>query len=294
MPERIGRFRIVGKLGEGGMGVVYAAHDLELGRPVAIKMITGPEDETARRRFRREAKAAARVRHPNVCQLYDIGEEAGELYLVLELLEGESLAARLKRGPLPVPEAIQLSLDVLSALAALHELAIVHRDLKPSNIFVTSHGAKLLDFGLARDMAVSLWTEDNTHSAITSAGTLVGTPHYMSPEQLRGEAVDERSDIFSAGVLLFEMVAGRRPFPGNTPAQIFHATGTSPRGLAQGPDPGRRGPASACQDARGALPQRFGDAGGASPSTEYGGNGREPARQESAPPDGPALPHPAL
>src|SRR5687767_188215 len=151
LPARIGRYAITGKLGQGGMGVVYAARDERLERTVALKTIASAGgDETARKRFWREARAAASVNHPNVCHLYEIGEDLGELFIVMELLQGEALAERLRRGPLSVAEALPIGLEVLAALSALHARGIVHRDLKPSNVFLTPHGVKLLDFGLAR------------------------------------------------------------------------------------------------------------------------------------------------
>src|SRR5438034_8396267 len=151
LPARIGRYAIARKLGEGGMGVVYAARDERLERTVALKTMSSlVNDETARKRFWREARAAASVNHPNVCQIYEIGEDHGELFIAMELLEGEALAERLRRGSLSVSETVPIGLGVLAALPALHARGIVHRDLKPSNVFVTPHGVKLLDFGLAR------------------------------------------------------------------------------------------------------------------------------------------------
>src|SRR5258706_2767541 len=150
MRERVGSFRLISGLGEGGMGVVYAAQDERLGRRVAIKMIRETSAaSSARERFWREARAAARISHPNVCQIYDVGEEEGELWIAMELLEGQSLASRLTPGPLPLSDAGPIVLSMLSALEALHQRQIVHRDLKPSNVFLTPHGVKLLDFGLA-------------------------------------------------------------------------------------------------------------------------------------------------
>src|SRR5262245_15010041 len=206
------------------MGVVYHAHDEQLDRPVAIKVVAAAqENEVGRQRLQREAKAAARIRHPHICQIYDIGEERGAPFIAMELLEGESLCERLARGALPVPEAIGLALQVLDALKTLHEHGIVHRDLKPSNVFIGTHGAKLLDFGLARQTTMSGSGNTLTASPLTQEGAAVGTPHYMSPEQFRGEPVDARSDLFSAGVMLFEMLAGKRPFSGRTDVDVYHA-----------------------------------------------------------------------
>ena len=150
-PERIGSYRITGKLGEGGMGVVYSAHDSRLNRSVALKVIrTSSDEQELRKRFLREGQSAARVNHPNICLVYDIGDEQGQPYLVMELLEGESLATRLERGTLALAEAIEVSLGILAALSALHRSQVLHRDLKPSNVFLSTHGIKLLDFGLAK------------------------------------------------------------------------------------------------------------------------------------------------
>ena len=219
---RIGHYEIARKLGEGGMGVVYAARDERLERTVALKTMSSlAKDETARRRFWREARAAASVNHPNICQIYEIGEDGGELFIAMELLEGEALGERLQRGPLSIAETMPVGLGMLAALAALHTRGIVHRDLKPSNVFLTPHGVKLLDFGLARpelDPAVSMAT------GLTQAGTVMGTPRYMAPEQLTGDAVDARSDLFAAGAILFEMLSGRPAFGGRTVAEVMHAT----------------------------------------------------------------------
>jgi serine/threonine protein kinase/tetratricopeptide (TPR) repeat protein len=223
LPARIGPYGISRKLGEGGMGVVYAAHDERLERSVAVKTLSSVgRDETARRRFWREARAAASVNHPNICHIYEIGEDAsGELFIAMELLDGESLAGRLERGALGVSEAVPIALGILAALSALHARGIVHRDLKPSNVFLTPHGVKLLDFGLARpEVDATL----NTATALTFAGVLVGTPRYMAPEQATGAPVDARTDLFAAGAILFEMLAGRPAFTGRSTIEILHAT----------------------------------------------------------------------
>jgi eukaryotic-like serine/threonine-protein kinase len=222
LPARIGRYAIDRKLGEGGMGVVYAARDDRLGRSIALKTLSAPAgDETARQRLWREARAAASVNHPNVCQIYEVGEDAGRLFIAMELLEGEALAERLRRGPLSTSEAIPLGLGMLSALAALHARGIVHRDLKPSNVFLTVHGVKLLDFGLARpELDGSLGPD----AGLTRTGIVMGTPRYMAPEQVTGDAIDARSDLFAAGAILFEMLAGRPAFGGRTIAEVLHAT----------------------------------------------------------------------
>ena len=222
---RIGRYAIERKLGQGGMGIVYAAKDERLERVVALKTMTAlAADDTARKRFWREARAAAAVNHPNVCQLYEIGEEAGELFIAMELLDGESLSDRLKRGPLSVADTVPVGLGILSALAALHARGIVHRDLKPSNVFLTAHGVKLLDFGLARPSESAPAESLATGPDLTRTGMMVGTPRYMAPEQIAGEALDARSDLFAAGAILFEMLAGRPAFTGRTIVEILHAT----------------------------------------------------------------------
>jgi non-specific serine/threonine protein kinase len=222
VPVRIGRYAIARKIGEGGMGVVYAAHDDRLGRTIALKTMSAiARDEPARRRFWREARAAASVNHPNICQIYEVGEDAGELFMAMELLEGEALADRLGRGPMSVADAVPIGLGILTALSALHARGIVHRDLKPSNVFLTPHGVKLLDFGLASfDM-----TMEGAASAATrtQTGVVMGTPRYMAPEVVRGEPVDTRTDLFAAGAILFEMLSGRPAFAGRTAVEIVHS-----------------------------------------------------------------------
>ncbi len=218
----IGPYEVVRKIGEGGMGVVYAARDSRLDRLVAVKMLReGIGSEQARLRFWREARAAAGVSHPNICQVFEVGETEGRLYLVMELLEGEPLGERLRRGPLPEREAISTALGVLAALDAIHRRELVHRDLKPSNVFLTPHGPKVLDFGLAR------WTQSESEPSmlknLTQPGSVLGTPRYMSPEQLQGLPVESPSDIFAAGVLLYEMLAGKPAFNGDTVMAIFHS-----------------------------------------------------------------------
>src|SRR6266542_5829697 len=222
VPARIGHYAITRKLGQGGMGVVYAARDERLGRSVALKTMASPSrDDTARLRFWREARAAASANHPNICQIYEIGEDGGELFIAMELLEGESLADRLRRGALSVSEALPIALDILAALSELHARGIVHRDLKPSNVFLTRHGVKVLDFGLAR---AELDTSTVMLTDLTGVGIVMGTPRYMAPEQVRGEPVDARCDLFAAGAILFEMLTGRPAFDGRTAAEVLHAT----------------------------------------------------------------------
>ena len=222
VPARIGHYEIERKIGEGGMGVVYAARDQRLARTIALKMLSAPApDETARQRLWREARAAASVNHPNICQIYEIGEDAGRVFIAMELLDGEALAARLERGALTAAESVPIGLGILSALAALHARGIVHRDLKPSNVFLTAHAVKLLDFGLAQP---ELGVGDGLAAGLTRTGVVMGTPRYMSPEQVAGEPVDLRSDLFAAGTILFEMLAGRPAFAGRSIVEVLHAT----------------------------------------------------------------------
>src|SRR5687768_11471443 len=222
---RIGHYAVTRKLGEGGMGVVYAARDERLQRTVALKTISAlSPDETVRRRFWREARAAASVNHPNVCHIYEIGEHQGDLFIAMELLEGEALAERLRRGALSVAEAMPIGLEILAALQALHARGVIHRDLKPSNVFLTPHGVKLLDFGLARTRDSEVARSLGSITDLTHTGTMIGTPRYMAPEQVTGEAIDARSDLFAAGLILFEMLAGRPAFGGRTVVDVLHAT----------------------------------------------------------------------
>jgi non-specific serine/threonine protein kinase len=204
------------------MGIVYAARDERLERSVALKTISSIADsDTARKRFWREARAAASVNHPNVCQIHEIGEDNGTLFIAMELLEGESLAERLRRGPLAVADAVPVAVGMLAALAALHQRGLVHRDVKPSNVYLTPHGVKLLDFGLARRDTV---TPTDVTAALTQPGFAIGTPRYMAPEQVAEDEVDARADIFAASAILFEMLAGRPAFSGKTMVDVLHAT----------------------------------------------------------------------
>ncbi|HEY6554277.1 MAG TPA: protein kinase, partial [Vicinamibacteria bacterium] len=222
-PERIGRYTILHKLGQGGMGIVYAAEDPSLGRRVALKTITHP-DEESRMRFRREARAAASVNHPHACQIFEIGEDTGRLFIAMELLDGEPLSDKLKRGPLALGEALGLGREMLSALSALHAQGVVHRDLKPSNVFLTPHGTKVLDFGLARPLPRASTGSPLPDSDLTRSGFMVGTPRYMAPEQILGDAIDARVDLFAAGAVLFEAVAGRPAFAGTKAVDVMQAT----------------------------------------------------------------------
>ena len=216
------------------MGVVYEADDERLKRTVALKlMLSLGHDETSRRRFWREARAAASVNHPHVCQVYEVGEDGGTLFIAMELLEGEPLSKTLRRGPLSVDQALPIAVDMLAALAAIHARGIVHRDLKPSNVFFTPHGVKLLDFGLARP---ELQTTQDSLDSLTHSGAIFGTPGYMAPELITGEPGDARSDLFAVGAILFEMLAGRPAFGGRTVIAVVNATLTEqPPALAGSP-----------------------------------------------------------
>jgi serine/threonine-protein kinase len=203
------------------MGVVYAARDERLARTVALKLMSPvAQGDVARQRFWREARAAASLNHPNVCQIYEIGEDGGTLFIAMELLEGESLSDGLRRGPLHFVEALRVAAGMLAALSALHGRGLVHRDLKPSNVFLAPHGVKLLDFGLARPEPGGL----SATIDLTRSGVVIGTPRYMAPEQVAGGAVDARADLFAAGAILFEMLAGRPAFAGETVVDVLHAT----------------------------------------------------------------------
>jgi eukaryotic-like serine/threonine-protein kinase len=215
---RLGHYEVIGMIGSGGMGEVYRAHDPRLGREVAIKTLRSA-GAVARARLWREARAAASVSHPSVCQIHDVGETSDNIYLVMELLTGEPLSHRLKDGALSVDEAIQVALKILEALTALHTRDIVHRDLKPSNVFLTDSGVKLLDFGLARSRRAVAETD----MTITQAGTIVGTPRYMAPEQWGEGTPDPRSDLFTTGSLLFEMLTGTPAFSGDDLMHVYHS-----------------------------------------------------------------------
>jgi eukaryotic-like serine/threonine-protein kinase len=207
------RFRIVKFIAAGGMGEVYKAEDTRLDRMVALKFLPKElaEDRQSLDRFRREAKAASALNHPNICTVYDFGEDGGRTFIAMEYLEGETLSSRLEKGPVPLSEALQLAIDIASALATAHRKGIIHRDLKPGNIMVTGTGAMLLDFGLAKPQR-TVGPDEETLSMLTGQLQVVGTLPYMSPEQLHGKEVDVRSDIFAFGTVLYEALTGRRAF----------------------------------------------------------------------------------
>jgi eukaryotic-like serine/threonine-protein kinase len=237
--SKLGPYEILSPIGAGGMGEVYRARDARLGRDVAIKVLpqhlsSNPE---LKERFEREARAISSLNHPRICTLYDIGHQDGVDFLVMEFLEGETLADRLRKGPLPMKESLKIAMDVCDALQAAHRSGIIHRDLKPGNIMLAKNGAKLMDFGLAKAMASGVApsapllsaamtmtvSEASPISPLTSAGAIVGTIQYMSPEQIEGKNADARSDLFALGAVLYEMTTGKRPFDGKSQISVAGA-----------------------------------------------------------------------
>lgn len=233
---RLGPYEIEAPLGAGGMGEVFKARDTRLDRTVAVKILAPAvaADVEFRQRFDREARSISALDHPHICALYDVGDHEGTAYLVMQYLEGESLATRLARGPLPLPDALKIGTEIAGALDAAHRRGIVHRDLKPGNIMLTKAGARLLDFGLAKSggatphsgaapTILAAGPAQTSPASITAQGTILGTFQYMAPEQLEGEDADARTDLFAFGAVLYEMVTGRRAFTGKTQASLIGA-----------------------------------------------------------------------
>ena len=218
---RLGPYEILAPLGAGGMGEVYRARDTRLDRTVAVKILPShlSSDATLRQRFEHEAKAISSLNHPHICALYDVGHQDGTHFLVMEYLEGETLAKLLEKGQLPLAQVLKYGVEIADALDKAHHSGIVHRDLKPGNIMITKSGAKLLDFGLAKAVVplatgATLTVAAMRTTPVTHQGTIVGTFQYMSPEQIEGKETDGRSDIFSFGAVLYEMLTGQRAFQG--------------------------------------------------------------------------------
>src|SRR3989475_9722760 len=227
---KLGPYEIVSPLGAGGMGEVYHARDTRLGRDVAIKILPQQlsKDPVRKQRFEREAKTISGLNHPHICTLHDVGSQDGVDYLVMECVEGETLAKRLEKGPLPLDQVLKYGTQIADALDKAHRSGVVHRDLKPGNIMLTSTGVKLLDFGLAKPAAppltgATLSAVATQTSAVTEQGTIVGTFQYMSPEQVEGKELDGRSDVFPLGAVLYETLTGQRAFPGKSQLSVASA-----------------------------------------------------------------------
>src|SRR5882672_5096691 len=239
---KLGPYEIESPLGAGGMGEVYRARDTRLDRTVAIKILPShlADDAQAKQRFEREAKAISSLNHPHICTLHDVGSQNGISYLVMEHVQGESLDTRLKKGPLPLKQALECAVQICDALEKAHRAGIVHRDLKPGNVMLTASGAKLLDFGLAKPAAAMFGAQNASSggnltpstptmnlsalgapvATLTQQGSIVGTFQYMAPEVLQGQEADGRSDIFSFGCVLYEMITGRRAFEGKSQISV--------------------------------------------------------------------------
>src|SRR5262245_4009514 len=227
--NRLGPYEILGAPLTGGMGEVYEAQDTRLGRVVAIKVLPAEVagDPELKQRFVRECRILATLSHPNICSVFDVGEQDGVDFLVMEYLDGETLAARLKKGPLTTDIALQIAIQIGSGLEAAHRAGIIHRDLKPRNVMLTKTGAKLLDFGLAKarlpqTSAVEA-SAPTTSPDLTARGLILGTMHYLAPEQIEGPKADARADLFAFGVVLYEMLTGKKPFTGGSQAFLFNA-----------------------------------------------------------------------
>jgi len=228
---RLGPYEVTALIGAGGMGEVYQARDTRLDRTVAIKVLPSDVagDPELRARFEREAHAVAALDHPHICGIYDVGSVDGTHYLVMPHLDGQTLAARLEKGPLPLDQAVKMAIEIADALDKAHRQGITHRDLKPANIMLTKTGAKLLDFGLAKltaptgPISMSAMGTSATAMSGTAQGTLLGTLPYMAPEQVEGREADARSDIWALGAVIYETVTGTRPFQGDTPASVIGA-----------------------------------------------------------------------
>lgn len=223
---RLGPYEVISRVGAGGMGEVFKARDTRLERSVAIKIL--PQEFAAnahlRLRFEREAKSISQLNHPHICTLHDIGRENETTYLVMEFVEGETIADRLRRGSLSISDAMRFGAEIADALDSAHRIGVVHRDVKPGNIMISKSGVKLLDFGLAKEIESSGSADDATeHKPLTEEGAIVGTVPYMAPEQLTGERSDARTDIFALGVVLYEMIAGKRAFEGKSRSSLIGA-----------------------------------------------------------------------
>ena len=232
----LGPYEVVAPIGAGGMGEVYQARDTRLDRTVAVKLLSAADPNPERlQRFRREARAVSRLNHPNICALFDISEQDGKPFLVMEYVSGETLAKRIEAGPLPVSQVLRYGMEIATALDCAHREGIVHRDLKPANVMITRDGVKLLDFGLAQLTQAAEDSAEMTESNLTREGVVIGTVPYMAPEQVEGRRMDARTDIFALGVVLYEMTTGKRPFRGDSVASlmaaILHSDPTPPATL---------------------------------------------------------------
>ena len=221
----LGAYEILNAIGAGGMGEVYRATDNRLGREVAIKILPEHIAKRAelRARFEHEARAVASLNHPNICKLYDIGSHDGIAYMVMEYMEGETLAVRIAKGPLPFEQTLTAAKQIADALDRAHRAGVTHRDIKPGNVILTKDGAKVLDFGLAKSTAQPGPTEETLTAVLATEGTILGTPQYMAPEQFEGKEADARSDIWAFGAVLYEMASGQKAFQGKNDSSLLGA-----------------------------------------------------------------------